>query len=156
MYQVFIKRAEPRGTAMEGPFSFGTAEERRAFVTHSSEVYWYHFAEEDDWNLWKRGGAWAATARPGPADRENIPPEITEGDRWLQQDGRCPLRPRRPVITAMTARGRARRSTGSARFTRAPHAMDQGGSYDAGAQGSAEEGQPGHHRRVHGRQPRPL
>lgn len=70
---------------MEGPFGFITAEARREFVMDGdNRVYWYHYAEEDDWMSWKRGGAWAATAVPGPADRENVPPEITDEDRWLQ------------------------------------------------------------------------
>jgi len=80
-YQVFVKRAESRGTMMEGPLGFPDAESRAAYVK-GPLVYWYHYAEEDDWVSWSRGGAWAATARPGPADRENTPPEITQEDRW--------------------------------------------------------------------------
>jgi hypothetical protein len=83
-YQAFVKRAEPRSTPMEGPFGFASAEERIAFLKTSPEVYWYHLVEDDDWMSWTRGGAWAATARPGPADRENAPPEITDDDRWLE------------------------------------------------------------------------
>jgi hypothetical protein len=82
MYGVFIKRAESRSTTMEGPFGFESTEERKAFVMHEEmNVYWYHYVEEDDWHSWSRGGAWKATARPLPADREVIPPEITEDDR---------------------------------------------------------------------------
>ena len=81
MYQVYFKAAESRGTPMSGPLGFPTAEEREAFVK-GPRVYWYHLVEEDDWNAWHRGGAWAATAAPGPADRENEPPEITQEDRW--------------------------------------------------------------------------
>jgi hypothetical protein len=82
-YQAFIKRREPRSTPMEGPYGFASAEERAAFLRTSAEVYWYHLAEDDDWHAWSKGGAWAATAQPGPADRENTPPEITDDDRWL-------------------------------------------------------------------------
>jgi hypothetical protein len=82
MYQVFIKRRESRNTPMEGPFGFGSTEERKAFVMHPEVgVFWYHYAEEDDWHTWSRGGAWKATAPELPADREVIPPEITEDDR---------------------------------------------------------------------------
>jgi hypothetical protein len=84
-YQVFVKRAESRSTVMEGPFDFATEPERKAFVAHFPGVYWYHYAEEDDWHSWSRGGAWAATAKPGPADREHKPPEITDDDRWLHK-----------------------------------------------------------------------
>lgn len=81
MYQVFVKLAEPRSTPMAGPLTFVSAEERKAYVK-GPLVYWYHFAEEDDWHTWRRGGAWNATRPPGPADRVNEPPEITEDDRW--------------------------------------------------------------------------
>jgi hypothetical protein len=82
MYQVFVKRAESRNTPVEGPFSFPTAEAREDYVSGAT-IYWYHEAEEDDWMLWRRGGAWAATQAPEPADRESAPPEITPEDRWL-------------------------------------------------------------------------
>jgi hypothetical protein len=83
-YQVLVKWRESRDAPMSGPYDFPTAEERKAFVTGGDNgVYWYHYAEEDDWHAWSRGGAWAATAGPGPADRENTPPEITDADRWL-------------------------------------------------------------------------
>ena len=78
---MFVKRAESRNTAMAGPFSFASAADRAEYVK-GPDVYWYHFAEEDDWHYWGRGGAWAATREPGPADRINEPPEITEDDRW--------------------------------------------------------------------------
>lgn len=92
MYQCLIKRSEGHPsragfitrmgeTGVEGPLSFASAEERELFVTGPS-VYWYHLVEDDDWHSWKRGGAWEATAVPGPADRINEPPEITEDDRW--------------------------------------------------------------------------
>jgi hypothetical protein len=81
MYQTFVKFGESRSTKMFGPFSFPNTEERQAYV-NGDEVYWYHFSEEDDWNLWKRGGAWNATATPGKADVVPAPPQITEDDRW--------------------------------------------------------------------------
>jgi hypothetical protein len=80
MYQTFVKLGESRNTAMAGPLTFATAEDRKAYVMGDT-VYWYHYVEEDDWTSWSRGGAWKATARPLPADREVTPPEITEDDR---------------------------------------------------------------------------
>lgn len=82
MYQAFVKLAEPRGTAMAGPVTFPTAEEREAYVNGpDSIVYWYHFSEDEDWHLWRRGGAWKRTQEPTVADRKNTPPEITDKDR---------------------------------------------------------------------------
>lgn len=81
MWQVFVKFAESRNAAMAGPYSFPGKEARQEFVKGPA-VYWYHFAEEEDWHLWRRGGAWEATQEAGPADRVNEPPEITEDDRW--------------------------------------------------------------------------
>ena len=81
IYQVFVKTAEPRSSPMRGPFSFPTTEARQEYVS-GPDIYWYHYAEEDDWHLWRRGGAWQATSSPGPADRQPVPPEITEDDRW--------------------------------------------------------------------------
>lgn len=83
-YQAMVKWREARDAPASGPYDFPSAEARKAFVTGDNGVYWYHLAEDDDWHSWKRGGAWAATAQPGPADREHTPPEITEGDRWLE------------------------------------------------------------------------
>jgi hypothetical protein len=80
-FQAFIKLAESRNTPMQGPYAFASAEDRDEFV-RGRTVYWYHLAEDDDWFSWKRGGAWAATATPGPADRVPEKPEITEEDRW--------------------------------------------------------------------------
>lgn len=80
-YQAFVKVREYRNSDVIGPLDFATAEERLA-VVQGPQVYWYHFAEEDDWHLWKRGGAWSATAIPGKADVVPDPPEITEDDRW--------------------------------------------------------------------------
>lgn len=76
-----MKTAEPRSAPAYGPLSFPTAEARQAYVSGPG-IYWYHFAEEDDWHLWRRGGAWRATAEAGPADHVPEPPEITEEDRW--------------------------------------------------------------------------
>lgn len=81
MYQTFIKLGESRNSPSQGPLSFPDKESRNAFV-RGPEVYWYHFAEEEDWHLWQRGGAWNATQQPGPADHVPEPPEITEEDRW--------------------------------------------------------------------------
>lgn len=81
MYQVMYKLNEDRNSAVYGPVSFPTAEAREEFVKGPA-VFWHHYAEEDDWMLWRRGGAWNATQEPGPADRVNTPPEITEEDRW--------------------------------------------------------------------------
>ncbi len=81
MYQCFVRLSEARSSAMAGPLSFPTAEERAAYVK-GPRVYWYHYSEDDDWHTWRRGGAWAATAQPGPADIIPDPPEITEEDRW--------------------------------------------------------------------------
>lgn len=81
MYQVVVLLTESRNGARTGPYSFATPQEREDFV-RGPQVYWYHFAEEDDWHSWRRGGAWNATAVPGPAERVNIPPEVTEEDRW--------------------------------------------------------------------------
>lgn len=81
MFQVFVKFQESRNTEMKGPYPFATAEERDRAV-RGSNVFWYHFAEWDDWFLWHRGGAWAATAVPGKADVVPEEPEITDDDRW--------------------------------------------------------------------------
>jgi hypothetical protein len=81
MYQCFIRTGENRYGAMTGPLSFPSAEERLEFVRNDPRVYWYHFAEEDDWFDWRRGGAWATTHEPGKADVVPEPPEITEEDR---------------------------------------------------------------------------
>lgn len=81
MYQTFVKLGESRNSDARGPLSFSSAEERDAYV-RSEGVYWYHFAEEDDWFSWRRGGAWQATRTPGPADVVPEPPKITEEDRW--------------------------------------------------------------------------
>lgn len=81
MWQVFVKLGQGRSSAMTGPYSFASKELREEFVKGPT-IYWYHFAEEDDWHSWRRGGAWSATQEPGPADRINQPPEITEDDRW--------------------------------------------------------------------------
>jgi hypothetical protein len=81
MYQVFYKVEESRNAPGHGPLSFATKEERKAF-TEGRNVFWYHFAEEDDWHQWSRGGAWAATAKPGREDVVPEPPPITEEDRW--------------------------------------------------------------------------
>lgn len=80
-YQVFVKLTEPRSSEARGPISFASAEERLAFV-QGPAVYWYHIVEDDDWHLWLRGGAWAATREQGNADVVPEPPEITEDDRW--------------------------------------------------------------------------
>ena len=82
MYMCFVKLGESRNSEVAGPLSFPTAEARRDYVSGPA-VYWYHEVEEEDWMLWRRGGAWEATKQPGPADRVNNPPEITERDRWL-------------------------------------------------------------------------
>ncbi len=81
MYQVFVRLQESRNSPAIGPLSFPSAE-ARADCVNGPEVYWYHIAEEDNWMLWLRGGAWEATTWDGPADRINEPPEITEEDRW--------------------------------------------------------------------------
>jgi hypothetical protein len=81
MYQVFVKLSESRNADMRGPVPFATLEERAAYV-RSPAVFWYHFAEDEDWFLWRRGGAWAATHQPGPADAVPEEPEITDDDRW--------------------------------------------------------------------------
>jgi hypothetical protein len=81
VYQVFVKLAEPRSSSVAGPLSFPSAEERAEYVKGPA-VFWYHYAEEDDWMLWLRGGAWAATQTQGKADIVPEPPEITEDDRW--------------------------------------------------------------------------
>jgi hypothetical protein len=81
MYGVLYKLGESRNSAAHGPLSFPSTEERKAFVKGPT-VYWYHLVEEEDWHLWLRGGAWAATAVPGPADAVPDLPEITEDDRW--------------------------------------------------------------------------
>lgn len=80
MYQTFVKFGESRNTEMVGPLGFESTEARKAYVMGET-VYWYHYAEEDDWFSWSRGGAWKATAKPNPADRVVTPPEITEDDR---------------------------------------------------------------------------
>jgi hypothetical protein len=80
MYQVMIKQSEGRNSAMAGPLNFATKEERLAYVKGPA-VYWYFFPEDDDWHVWHRGGAWKATQQPAAADRENIPPDITDKDR---------------------------------------------------------------------------
>jgi hypothetical protein len=81
IYQAVVKLAEDRNSAAQGPLSFPSAEARSAYVK-GREVYWYFLVEDDDWS-WHRGGAWQATAPEDPQDREVIPPEITEADRWL-------------------------------------------------------------------------
>lgn len=81
MYQVFVKLSESRNSAMAGPVGFVSAAEREAYVK-GPNVFWYHYAEEDDWVLWLRGGAWAATQEKGKADVVPEPPEITDDDRW--------------------------------------------------------------------------
>ena len=81
MYQVMVRLAESQSAPMAGPLSFPNPEARRAYVEGPS-VYWYHLVESDDWTTWHRGGAWEATAMPGPEDRVPNPPEITEEDRW--------------------------------------------------------------------------
>lgn len=80
-YQVLFKITESRHSEARGPVDFPTSEAREEFV-NGPDVFWYHDVEEDDWMLWRRGGAWNATQEPGPADRINTPPEITEADRW--------------------------------------------------------------------------
>jgi hypothetical protein len=80
MYQCLVKLSERRNSEPSGLLSFPTAEARLAYVKGPT-VYWYHYAEEDDWHTWLRGGAWSATAEPGPADRINEPPELTQQDR---------------------------------------------------------------------------
>lgn len=76
-----VKLGESKMTQMQGPLSFGSREERLAYVKGPT-VFWYHFAEEEDWNLWLRGGGWAATAPEAARDVVPPEPEITEEDRW--------------------------------------------------------------------------
>lgn len=81
MYQMLVKVRESRNSDAIGPLSYPTSEDRDK-AARGPDVYWYHYVEEDDWFLWKRGGAWTATHQPGPAERVNEPPEVTEDDRW--------------------------------------------------------------------------
>jgi hypothetical protein len=80
MYQLFYKTGESANSAQHAT-AFRTRAERAEFAK-GPEVYWYHLPEDEDWCRWTRGGAWQATARPGPADVVPEPPEITEDDRW--------------------------------------------------------------------------
>jgi hypothetical protein len=82
MYGVLVKLGESRASPAAGPLHFATKEERNEYVNGpNSIVYWFHEVEEDDWHLWRRGGAWKRTQEPTAADRENTPPEITDKDR---------------------------------------------------------------------------
>jgi hypothetical protein len=81
IYQAVFKFGESRDSKSSWTINFPSAEARQEYA-NGAEVYWYHFIEWDNWHEWKRGGAWNATATPGPADRINIPPEVTEADRW--------------------------------------------------------------------------
>lgn len=81
MYQILVKFGESRNSPVVGPLSYPSAE-ARLDAAMGPKVYWYHFVEDDDWFSWRRGGAWEATAPEVPADRINVPPEITEDDRW--------------------------------------------------------------------------
>lgn len=82
MYGVMVKLSESRNSNMAGPVNFATATEREQYVNGpDSIIFWYHFVEEDDWHLWRRGGAWKRTQQPAAADKVPDPPEITPDDR---------------------------------------------------------------------------
>lgn len=80
MYQAFVRLAESRNSQVV-QVNFINAELREEYVKGPT-VFWYHFAEDDDWMLFRRGGAWAATQQPSRADVVPEPPEITDDDRW--------------------------------------------------------------------------
>jgi hypothetical protein len=76
MYQVVIKISRDSQLPI-GPLTFEDPANRAEFVKRS-DVWWYHYPEEDDWTTWHRGGAWD---EPEPEAPEQ-PERTEEDDPW--------------------------------------------------------------------------